>query len=67
MNKWISIKDKMPEEDEYVLIIDKHEGILIGRRWGGESNFWSEKCTGCGCCGSSISASYWMPLPEPPN
>lgn len=68
MNDWISIEDKMPENNSEVLIYIEDYGILLAhynympyKRYG----FWSE--------GGGFEyeeqwfPKYWMPLPNPPK
>lgn len=59
MNEWISVKDRMHENDGRYLVFEKHyESSEFG--WVGVSSLrngiWDS---------SSIHA--WQPLPEPPN
>lgn len=58
--KWISIKDDLPEEDQYVLVTNGklvEEGYFSqwndAPRWG-KSPYFGE-------------VTHWMPLPEKPN
>lgn len=61
--EWISVKDKMPEFDEYVLIYAKGEivrAFLYTTKYG---NFWST-------CEDDIrhaDVTHWMPMPQPPK
>ena len=63
---WIKCSDRLPEDEQYYLIKDKEEGLLIGH-YIADIESWSEKGTGCGCCCSSITITHWQPLPEPPK
>jgi 6-phosphogluconate dehydrogenase (decarboxylating) len=64
LSEWTNIKDKLPEQDEDVLVYDGEimvvshliEDIMvdsISRRFL-HNKYFDEK-------------TYWMPLPEPPN
>ena len=68
MNKWISVKKKLPDEGEMVLCVGTKGGMFIGELMvnayrGGDS------------CGVYVpnsrhayrNATHWMPLPEPPK
>ena len=62
--QWISVKDRLPEANEYILICHTHWGdatIMIG--WFSEGEFWyyeegAEKL---------YEVVFWMPLPDPPE
>lgn len=57
MSKWISVKDRLPEEKTRVLVFVPHSSIkidtdrIVGRIW----VRWYGHIT------------HWMPLPEPPE
>lgn len=59
--KWISVKDRLPEEGETVLCY--YESDLIGvctrlhKIWEDSYGYWE----------SDDAITHWMPLPEPPN
>ena len=54
---WISVKDKMPPEDEAVLAWNKEGFPMI--------DVWSGKMWGYAWTVDEIS--HWMPLPNPPK
>ena len=59
VQEWISVKDKLPEKDEVVIICtDKnfvYAGELIEDTWFLDNDSWTETVT------------HWMPLPKPPK
>ena len=56
---WISVKDRLPEDKQRVLVRCKTVGTTAGWR------LWGEWMTDLGDGGSEVA--YWMPLPEPPE
>ena len=59
--KWISVKDRLPENDNDVLVYDTDCGIVIG---------WCDKEIGDFAADfiSPLDAvTHWIPLPEPPK
>lgn len=65
MNNWISVKDRMPEfGNQMVLTYESRRGIIgVGYfgALGREVGWWNH----CGCPANHIT--HWMPLPEPPK
>ena len=59
MNEWISVKERLPDNGEVVLVCDEHELILMAEHYsyGWVSNPLFVK----------IKVTHWMPLPEPPK
>lgn len=70
MNEWISVKDRLPEDGELVLVIadGEYENTkLVGAYQladysEGEGFILSEFPFA-----ENITVSHWMPLPEPPK
>lgn len=60
MPEWISVKDRMPEEDVYVLA---HNGVapFIAAYTTNPSKRWYA------ISGFTICPTHWMPLPESPK
>jgi hypothetical protein len=54
---WVSVKDRMPNEDEAVLAWNKQGFPMI--------DVWSGKMWGCAWTVDEIS--HWMPIPEKPE
>ena len=63
VHRWISVKDKLPEQDEKVLVYTKDKDIMtmiykvIPFRW------YKPKFGGF----DKDYVTHWKPLPEPPN
>jgi len=57
--QWISVKQLLPKEDEYVLVYKRYEGIQVGFLEKG--HWWDFRDY------REIECEYWMPLPEPPK
>ena len=59
VQEWISVDDRLPEEDEIVIICTDenfiYAGELIGDTWFLDNDSWTETVT------------HWMPLPQPPK
>jgi hypothetical protein len=61
VDRWISVKDRLPENDNDVLVYDTDCGIVIG---------WYDKEIGDFAADfiSPLDAvTHWQPLPEPPK
>lgn len=66
--KWISVEERMPEDEEFVLCWYKDE---FGDEW---STVGMKIQWGCGWdldiddnSGRNLTVTHWMPLPEPPE
>ena len=59
VQEWISVKDRLPEKDEIVIICTDNNfiyaGELIGDTWFLDNDSWTATVT------------HWMPLPQPPK
>ena len=61
--KWISVKDALPKDTDYVLVYDSNNGfynidrLLNDGTWLGVSGYYTV----------DVIATHWMPLPEPPD
>lgn len=77
---WISIQDGLPPVDKH----DRSEEVLVSCSYGilvatlsiyriayyrkVEEHNWTEKTTGCGCCGAGhLDPTHWMTLPQAPK
>lgn len=64
--EWISVKDRLPERDRKVLVIDGHNGIRILAFWRKNGNEW-EWITETYGVSRKNDVKMWMPLPELPK
>ena len=55
---WVSVKDRMPDEDGSTLICKKN-GKVCTARFYKQQGGWNAY--------AGRNAAYWMPLPEPPE
>lgn len=60
VNQWISVKEKLPPEDESVLIYTIM-GMCVAARW--DDRFFVSKTASF----VKYDVTHWMPLPEPPK
>lgn len=65
--EWISVKERLPEQNQRVLVCGVRGGVQICRYWenrdyggGLQFMFFTNKQ-------KSITVTHWMPLPEPPE
>ena len=64
MSEWISVEDRLPEDEGYVLVTDGDD-VYMGFKddsWG--SYFMNVESPSMICFGD---ITHWMPLPEPPR
>ena len=70
--EWISVKDRLPEENETVLLSDGEYvycggyGMVRNPREK-ELMFYGDNFGYDGDIGPSPETTHWMPLPDPPN
>ncbi len=62
---WISVKDKLPKRNEYVLIYDGCGLQYVGALLYDHDEFEYSSC--CSCSVRLDDITHWMPLPEPPE
>jgi hypothetical protein len=68
VSEWISVDDRMPENNAICLVCGKKGGMRVARAYvtrtyvGKSYIWWTVVGTG-----KSFNATHWMPLPEPPK
>jgi len=72
MNEWISIEDRLPEDDVRVLLMtekgfsvgaaDHHDNVGVSWRIGNSMIAWDYEYNL-----DDLEVTHWMPLPEPPR
>jgi len=62
-NGWISVKDRLPELLEYVLVYNTEGATLVARRF---ANDWVAYFADGESKMGELTATHWQPLPEPP-
>jgi len=66
MTEWISVKDKLPEEDEMMILFYSTEGGVCSGNYEVEEEVYYS-LDYIGGAGYRKSVTHWMPLPEPPK
>ncbi len=59
--QWISVKDRLPEIDTYVIWVTESGFMFIKEIDKDDGAWWKEKTAYSG------NITHWMPLPEPPK
>jgi hypothetical protein len=72
LNNWISVKDRLPEEDIAVLVYgqvlnDPPDVIGVRRRYNGDQEWKYTWESEDGFIYREDDVTHWMPLPEPPK
>lgn len=67
--KWISVEDRLPEENARVWVFcdGKTEVMIYRRDADGECRFYWEDELGLFSAWYKCRVTHWMPLPEPPK
>ncbi len=60
MVEWISVKDKLPNPNDYVLLYDCHLDLVF------EGNYYSDRCGYSKDIEYDCGITHWMPLPDKP-
>jgi len=64
-SEWISVTDRLPEDDTHVLVYDTKEGMCRGYIYLQSWSHWPlGSFAGDGCL---FCVTHWQPLPEPPK
>lgn len=64
-HRWIRVSDRLPEEDETVIVHDKDHGVDVAYYEGG-GIFFQLKVEG-DYCDNFSGVTHWQPLPDPPK
>jgi len=62
MSEWISVEDRLPEQDGYYLVnvlCELANGVYLAKFENGATFMWHPF--------SKADVTHWMPLPEPPE
>jgi len=62
--EWISVNDKLPDKEVYVLVYSKEKGYAIMYYTG---YFWESWDSDSDSIQILHDITHWMPLPEPPE
>ena len=62
MTEWISVKDRLPEEGQRVLVCDKEKDLMTGFYTTFDNGRWYDHTDT-----SQIYVTHWKYLDEPPN
>lgn len=67
MSEWITVKERLPAEDEEVLISAEEDGerTAFVAFWRQDAKWWDNCYTGW--VKEHLNVTHWMPLPEPPE
>tara|TARA_R110000803_G_scaffold210685_3_gene283197 strand:- start:1800 stop:2033 length:234 start_codon:yes stop_codon:yes gene_type:complete len=66
--EWISVEDRLPEKDDFYLILKDEDDIKVWyfiRR--SDGIYWNSRHTEKHWLLSNDPVTHWMPLPEPPK
>ena len=63
MSEWISVKDRLPQAKEYVLIYDPNHRNICKAWYVGDIDVWFSN----EYFPQFTNITHWMPLPKPPK
>ena len=68
MNNWISVKDKMPDNNKMLnVLVTNGRDTHVAIRWFTNVDPLKTDWSYSDCCGCSADGvTHWMPLPSPP-
>lgn len=67
-NEWISVEDRLPEEDGFYIVAFRTGGKYFSHFNNGIfRNVHSHQEYGVTAFGDDLTVTYWMPLPQPPE
>ena len=62
VQEWISVKDRLPEDDSPVLVYKSRYSEAYGNM---ETAYYWNQRRWMGCVGETVT--HWMPMPKPPK
>jgi len=65
--EWISVKDRLPEPNDYVLLYDSSLNLVYEGKLLASDFYYSERAGYSADIGDDCEVTHWMPLPEPPQ
>lgn len=63
--KWISVEERLPLEDETVIVCADDGCVYAAQYWG--HGKWRRELIGCIRSDTDVTPTHWMPLPPPPK
>lgn len=80
MIEWISVEDRLPDEDQYVTfakfyqwyVSTEYHAVASGQFWNNtfhldQDGIEASNYDGGACITLEFTPTHWMPLPEPPH
>lgn len=65
--EWISVKDRLPENNEYILLYDSSLGLVYEGKLLPGDFYYSQRAGYSKDIGDGCEITHWLPLPKPPG
>lgn len=65
--EWINVKERLPNEKEYVLLYDRQVDLVFEGKLLPSNFFYSDRSGYTKDLDDNCDITHWMPLPEKPN